>query len=190
MKVSLNLYITILLLLSATGLKAQSSKLLTNEQLSEHVSNDLNRYYKPDEETISHLCRRGVMFVRFRVNQNGNISDIGFSRDSAAVIQTALQHAVDSLQHDPDLIYYLKKTGKVVVQPFIYDYQLGCNLPKHSLTSTTAEENSYNASYYQVRDNMEHYGETLFDMLNFEGKKLSVIDCLLLNPIRVGATSE
>ena len=34
---------------------------------------------------------------------------------------------------------------------------------------------------------MEHYGESIFEMMNFSDVKLTAITCILLQPIRFGA---
>lgn len=87
-----------------------------------------------------------------------------------------------------ELIETLKRLRRTIILPFMYYYQEGCNFPK--LLSETRKETASkksNKSYYEVRDEMEFFGATLWDMLNFDDGKLEALDGILLSPIRAGS---
>ncbi|CAN5369397.1 hypothetical protein BH09BAC6_BH09BAC6_29140 [soil metagenome] len=158
--------------------------------VADHITDGLSKNYHPDAIALSKLCNRGCIFIKFKVNKQGHITHLSFTKNAVAFITVALTVAIDSLEHDAYLMNQLKDSGKTIIQPFIYDYQLGCKFPKISLSGTKEEGDQFLRSYYKTRDDMEHYGESLFNILNFTDGKLSAIDCILLTPFRVGATSE
>ncbi|MDB5086839.1 MAG: hypothetical protein JWR09_833 [Mucilaginibacter sp.] len=186
-KRSITIILTVLILVSPLILSAQTKDLNYTK-----VSDFILHNYHPDSATLSKLCRRACIFIKFKVDEKGLITNLSFSKDSISFIKEALTKAINALQKDPELMETLKRSGKTIIQPFMYYYQEGCDFPK-MLSETPKEkedEKSKNKkSYYGVRDDMEFFGATLWDMLNFDDGKLEVLDGIILSPIRVSSGS-
>ena len=155
MKIKLLLVISVMLV-SYITLSAQSRS-LNNNEISEHVSDCLVKNYHPDSLDSAKCCRIGAVFIKFKVNPNGKITDLAFSKGSSVIIPTtlklkdddnkdapafineALTKAVRALQLDSLLINTLKTSGRTIIQPFIYVNFAGCKFPKVT-SSSTAED--------------------------------------------------
>ncbi|MDP9078437.1 MAG: hypothetical protein M3O71_13470 [Bacteroidota bacterium] len=186
MKINLSIFI---LLTSPIFLSAQP-KILSDTQISARIQQGLSNNYHPDSVALSRLCRRACIFIKFKVDRNKQIVNLSYSKDSISFIKEALTKAVNLLRYDPELIETLRKSGKTVVQPFMYYYQAGCNFPNVlSQTQQKKEDGKSDnkKSYFEIRDDMEFFGATLWDMLNFDDGKLDALDCLILSPIRVSS---
>ncbi|QJD95858.1 hypothetical protein HH214_08210 [Mucilaginibacter robiniae] len=181
--------ICILLLLSILSFKAiaQVHNDLNTEQIDERVASCLAKFYQPDNKALKSLCRRGCIFIKFNISTQGKVVNLVFSKDSVTIIQDALVHAIHALEQDNILMNTLRKYKKTYIKPFIYDYQLGC---KFDFGGVKAATGNTLLNYYKIRDDMEHYGETIFHMLNFDGKASQAAECLLLTPSRVGAAYD
>ncbi len=81
----------------------------------------------------------------------------------------------------------LKKSGRTIIQPFIYTYQAGCNFPKIDSSATADDRTNFWISYTHVTEEMNHTLPSLFNMLNFNDGELNVVDCLLLRPVRAAS---
>gem|GEM_PF-5666978 len=186
MKTALSMLI---ILLSAFASLAQNNR-LNNHQIGDRISNCININYHPDSVSLKNTCRRACVFIKFNINKQGKVENLSFSKDSTAFVKEALTKAVTLLEKDKELINSLKKSGVTIVQPVMYDYQLNCNFPKdYSVNMPEEERLKKHMSYYKTRDIMEHYGETLYDMMNYEGKKIKSVACILLTPLWFGAGS-
>lgn len=179
------------MLTSNISLSAQTNKLSIN-QINWHIGDGIYHNYHPDSLAVSKLCRRACVFIKFKVDQKGHISDLGFSKDSISFIKEALTKAVYSLQKDSELMETLKKSDKTIIQPVLYYYQVGCKLQALPLSEASKENTNgdkHKESYISTFADSEFFGASIWDMLNFDNGKLQAIDCILLNPIRVGAGS-
>ncbi|MDB5086841.1 MAG: hypothetical protein JWR09_835 [Mucilaginibacter sp.] len=175
-------------LISPLCLSAQF-KTLSVDQISEHVEKNLRDNYHPDSVAVSKLCMQGCIFVKFNVDNQGRIANLSFSKDSATFIISGLTNAIRSLEKDPVLIKTLKRLGKAIVLPCIYEYYQGCTAPKIHRPATTEDKLKFVISYYRMMTGANRYLFTLSDMLNFEDGKRKGIDCILLNPFEVLALS-
>jgi len=119
-----NIILILLLLVSPLILLAQT-KDLNIDQIGKHLMNDLYNNYHPDSVALSKFCKIGCVFVKFKVNEQGEIANLSFSGDvdSTQFIIGALTKAVRSLKQDAELINFLKKSGRTIIQPFMYNYQ-------------------------------------------------------------------
>jgi hypothetical protein len=101
-----------------------------------------------------------------------------------------LTKAVNSLKQDIKLITILKKSGRTIIQPFIYNYQVGCNFPKPaSLGNGPVDNTNFYLSYMTFVGEMNHVSKSLFDILNFKDGDKLYLDNILLSPIGVGSGS-
>nr|WP_294943977.1 hypothetical protein [uncultured Mucilaginibacter sp.] len=163
---------------------------LSKKQVMQHVQTGIEKNFHPDSLLLSKFCRSSCIFIKFNVDANGYIKNITFSKDSTSFIQNALEVAVKSLQKDIGLMSALKHSRKTIIQPFIYEYQAGCNLgrSKDSFGSASQSENKPDRkSEAEVLFEANHINRALLDMLNFNGKPLTEIDCLLLTPMLVSS---
>ncbi|MDP9081910.1 MAG: hypothetical protein M3O71_31230 [Bacteroidota bacterium] len=159
-------------------------KFLSANQIQEHISKCIRKNYHPDTPSLTSTCREACIFIKFKVNANGKISGLAFSKDTSQFIIKALRTAVDSLNRDAALMKTLKHSGKVVIQPFTYIYFCGCKFPKADFSTIKGEEaRKYLRDFLKVALTRDKFDETFWGMLNFNGKDLKVLDCLLLNPI-------
>jgi len=67
----------LLMLISPITLSAQSIN-LNNNEIAEHISNLLINSHHPDSIMLSKTCRRGCLFIKFKINDHGKISDLAF----------------------------------------------------------------------------------------------------------------
>lgn len=159
---------------------------LNNDQINEHVKGGIALNYHPDSIALQQLCRQACIFVKFKVNKSGFISDLSFNKeakDSTAFIVEALSKAINLLQKDKLLIQTLKKSGKTIILPFVYDYTGGCQLPVYDYkTINDQDAMAYAIKLVKAFVNREHTQATLTEMLNFNDVNVSAIDCLLLKP--------
>lgn len=178
-------YIIIILIGSIPAIA--QNKGLTNAQIGVKISDCISKNYKPDSNVLKGTCRRACIFIKFSIDENEDLV-ASFSKDSSTFIKEGLTKAIAFLNQDHQLLLTLKRSRKTVIQPFMYDYQYGCNLNKNAPLPNTREEGFKDlAKYYETRDKAEYYGETIYNMLNFDGKKSTSIECILLEPIRVSA---
>ncbi|NHA06477.1 hypothetical protein G7092_21895 [Mucilaginibacter sp. HC2] len=184
-----SIFIISILLISSLGLSAQTRE-LNNVEISEHVNKCLFNNYHPDSIILSKTCRRGCIFIKFRINKEGKISELAFSKDSTAFIISALRQSISSLQKDVALINTLKKSGRTIIQPFIYFYQAGCNFPRFTNESPTLQERlDFYYTHVMISGKMDHIDDAILDMLNFNGNELQALDGILLSPIQVSSGS-
>ena len=178
-----NLFLILLLLCSLNSL-AQ-----TKETNYLKISELIGRNYHPDSIAISKFCRIGCIFVKFKVTPKGDIGDISFSGDvdSNKFITNALLIAVNSLKHDANLVNFIGKSGREIIQPLVYNYQAGCSFPDAVTSDNNAVNNnsSYYLSYIKIMADMDHAYKSLMDMLNFKDKGHKIFDGVILSPIKV-----
>ena len=180
MKVTFFILIILVCSLSAFAQR----KFLSVDQIQEHISKCIRKNYHPDTPALTTSCREACIFIKFKVNANGKISGLAFSKDTSQFIIKALRSAVDSLNHDAALMKTLKRSGKVVIQPFTYTYFCGCKFPKASFSTIKGEETRrYLRDFLTVVLTRDKFDESFSSMLNFNGKSLKAVDCLLLNPM-------
>jgi len=175
---------------------SQKKELNLNE-ISLHVKNGIYNNYHPDSIALSKLCRWACVFIKFEVNAKGRIVNLSLSKDTTLFIKKALSKAVYSLENDLKLIEVLKKTNKTILVPFLYAYEEGCNFPKSvnsNFSMSEKERDQLALNYFRNRSEVDHFGETLSNMLNFgngnlyksNSHNLNIIDnCILLSPIQV-----
>lgn len=187
-----------IILISSSKSFSQKNQLNLKE-VGWHIHDGIYNNYHPDSIALSKLCRHACIFIKFKVNTKGQISNLSFSKDSALFIKDALTKAVYSLQKDQKLIDVLKKSGRTIIQPIAYAYETGCNLPKGSVFNSDAlitekERDQQAIKYFRIHDTIDHFGENLMNMLNFGNGALynttednvNVLDnCILLRPIQV-----
>lgn len=164
-------------------------KTLSVDKISVHIEKSLRDNYHPDSVAVSKLCMQGCIFVKFNVNNQGRIANLSFSKDSATFIIAGLTNAIKSLEKDLVLIKALKRLGKPIVIPCIYEYYRGCIAPEIHRPATTEDKLEFVISYYRMMTGANRYLFTLSDMLNFKDGKRKAIDCILLNPFEIGALS-
>jgi hypothetical protein len=174
-------FFILIMLISTTTLLAQ-----TKEPDYTKVSDDILLNYHPDSVALAKLCRIGCVFIKFKVNQQGNIVDLSFSgdADSTQLITAALTKSVNSLKQDIALIDFLKKSNRLIIQPFIYNYQAGCNFPKPG----TKDAANYYLTYIGIISDMNYVGKSLYDILKFKDGNMRFFDGVLLNVIGVNNT--
>ena len=155
----------------------------TKESPYAKIGDYILRNYRPDSIALAKYCRRGCIFVKFKVNQQGNMAGISFAgdADSTTFIKDALTLSVQMLKQDARLIDFLKKSGKTIIQPFIYDYQEGCNFPKGGDGNTS----KYFLTYMGILSDADHNETSMLDMLKFDGKQQHFFDGVILEPIEV-----
>lgn len=163
---------------------------LTSHEIMVHIRTGIVKNFQPDSLSLSKLCRSSSIFIKFSVDKNGLVKNLALSRDSLSFIQDALIKAVKSLEKDLNLMTALKKSGKTIVQPFIYNYLEACELNKYDGTEPFNKQDNNKNKSAAISDSealfdSDHVKRSLFDMLNFDDKLLTEIDCLLLNPIIV-----
>src|ERR1700743_2050214 len=134
--VRMKLILILVMLISTKSLLAQQQD-STYIKVSEHIFHN----YHPDSVALSKFCRIGCLFIRFKVNKEGEIANLSFSGDvdSTQLITDALTKGVNSLKQDEILIDSLKRSGKTIIQPFLYSYQDGCNFPKMAKSGNITE---------------------------------------------------
>ncbi len=147
------------------------------------VSDCILLNYHPDSVALSKFCRIGTIFIKFKVNNQRDITNLSFSGDvdSTQFISDALIKAVNALKHNTALISFLKTSNRMIIQPFTYDYQAGCNFPKPGTKNTT----DYYLSFIDIISAMNHTSNSLFHILNFKDGNMQFFDGVLLNPIVV-----
>ena len=177
-----SILIIIIILISPIILSAQT-KDLNIDQMGKHLMNDLYNNYHPDSVALSKFCKIGCVFVKFKVNEQGEIANLSFSGDvdSTQFIIGALTKSVQSLKQDAELINFLKKSGRTIIQPFMYNYQAGCNFPEAGVKSNT----EYFQSYLYIMLDLDHSSFSLFNMLKFKDGNMPFFDGILLPPFEV-----
>jgi len=179
--------LTVLILLSPLILSAQV-KAPDYPKIGDYIFHN----YHPDSVALSKFCRIGCIFIKFKVDPQGEVANLSFSgdADSTTVIIDGLTKAVNSLKQDPELINNLKKSGRTIIQPFIYNYQAGCNFPKPASSGNGPVDNTnFYLSYMTFVGEMNHISKSLFDILNFKDGDKPYLDNILLSPIGVGSGS-
>ncbi|MDB5086840.1 MAG: hypothetical protein JWR09_834 [Mucilaginibacter sp.] len=147
------------------------------------IGNYIIHNYRPDSAALSKFCRIGCIFIRFNVNQKGDIANLSFSGDTDSIkfITDALTISLDFLKQDASLINFLKTSGRTIIQPFTYNYQAGCNFPEAGVKNT----NDYFESYLNIMLDLDHTAISLFHMLKFKGEDMQFFDGVLLHPLVV-----
>lgn len=163
------------------------SPTLNITQLQTHIANGLNKNYHPDSVTINSFCGNGCIFIKFGVSKQGRIAGLSFSGDSTLFIRQALTSAVYILQKDKALIKTLQRSGRTIIQPFIYRYERNCGPHKIDYPNTPEGELQFNKAFITAYIKKNHADQTLLDMLNFTDGKLKALDCILLTPMGVMA---
>lgn len=183
-----SVFITLITFLSFINLKAQPRE-LNYSKVSDHIFHN----YHPDSAVLAKFCRIGCIFIKFKIDSHGEVANLSFSgdADSTTFIIDGLTKAVNSLKQDLELINNLNKSGRTIIQPFIYNYQAGCNFPKPASSGNGIGDNTnFYLSYMTFAGEMNHISKSLFDILNFkDGDKLLYLDNILLSPIGVGSGS-
>ncbi|PAW92993.1 hypothetical protein CKK33_05595 [Mucilaginibacter sp. MD40] len=175
------LLICVLILASTATTIAQT---LTTRQIASHVRKTLINNYKPDTSALLLCCKQAFVNIKFKVNKQGKITDIAFSNDYVKFVNEALKKAIKALERDKYLIKTLKKTGKIIVQPFLYDYRHGCSIPTlQKDTLLNYETRVYTAKIIKIFTTRNLIQQTLVDMMAFNGRDNLAIDCILLKPI-------
>jgi hypothetical protein len=175
------------MLLSFISLKAQPQE-VNYSKVSDHIFHN----YHPDSVALSKFCRIGCLFIKFKIDPQGEVVNLSFSgdADSTTFIIDGLTKAVNSLKQDSELINKLKKSGRTIIQPFIYNYQAGCNFPKPASPGNGPVDNTnFYLSYMTFVGEMNHVSKSLFDILNFKDGDKLYLDNILLSPIGVGSGS-
>jgi hypothetical protein len=174
----------VILIFNAFGLIAQPIDL---EWINKSIGECITKNYKPNQTELNAFCREGSIFIKFKVNDNAEVTELAFSKDAPAFIVEALTDAIDSLSLNNALMIALQRHNKVVIQPVFYSYKLGCNFPK---VSDNLDGEKYYKTYLNKVRETNHYGDLLFNMLNFSDGKLKAIDCIFLSPIGVAANVD
>ncbi|OJW17643.1 hypothetical protein [Mucilaginibacter sp. 44-25] len=175
------LLICIVLLVSTATTNAQT---LTANQISSHIRQILVNNYKPDTSKLLLCCKQALVNIKFKVNKQGKIANIAFSNDSVKFVNEALKKAIKTLEGDKYLIKILKRTGKIIVQPFLYDYRHGCSIPTlQKDTLLNYEARVYTAKIIKIFTTRDLVQQTLVDMLAFNRNDNLAVDCILLKPI-------
>ena len=147
----------------------------------------LQNEHNLDTSIFNKLCGRGCVFVKFKFNKTGKIASFSYSKDSLGLAKS-LYVSIIALQNDKELQRILKKTDIDFVLPVLYDFDLGCLYPSIDMTIATKEDKyKYMLSFYKTQINNDFYLRDLFDMLNFDGRKVYAIKCILLTPVTFGS---
>lgn len=167
---------------------------MTTTEIRSHVQLGIDRYYKPDSAAVAKICRLSCVFIRFSVTKNSKIKNLSFSGDTVAIIRKGLSEAVMLLENDIDLMKDLARSGKTIIQPFIYEYQQGCGLGRNSNNMNEAplikpKDPLHEKSEAEILLEAEYYKKALLEMLTFDGEPLAGLDCLILTPMMVGSGS-
>jgi len=125
--------------------------------------------------------------IKFKVDSRKKINQLAFSKDAPPFIVAALTQSIQKFQSDPKLMMLLAQNGKVILQPFIYEYQLGCPYPK-PFGGETRE--LFYKKHYDILSEKDHHRDIIFNFLNFSDGSLTYLDCVILVPITVGALSD
>jgi hypothetical protein len=182
-----SVFITLITFLSFISLKAQPRE-LDYSKISDHIFHN----YRPDSAALATFCRIGCIFIKFKIDPRGEVANLSFSGDvdSTTFITDGLTRAVNSLKQDTELINNLRKSGRTIVQPFIYNYQAGCNFPKAASPGNGGVDNTnFYLSYMTFAGEMDHISKSLFNILNFKDGDKLFLDNILLSPIGVGSGS-
>lgn len=179
MKEKVKQFIFIVLILVSSKVVSAQTKASNYAKISGHI---INNYY-PDSIALAKFCRIGCIFIKFNVNQKGDIANVSFSgdTDSTKFITDALTKSLDFLKQDASLINFLKTSGRTIIQPFTYNYEAGCNFPEAGAKSN----NNYFESYLNIMLDLDHTAISLFHMLKFKGEDMQFFDGVLLSPIVV-----
>ncbi|HEY8929914.1 MAG TPA: hypothetical protein VIM55_12020 [Mucilaginibacter sp.] len=149
------------------------------------ISDYIHRNYHPDSNALVKSCKGGCLFLKFHINLRGEVSDISFGGDtnSTAFIRKSLIFSLQLLKRDAGLINFLKQSGKTIIQPFIFDYRDACKISEPEV-KTGSEY--FNAQMDFLGDLNQSMFTSLFNMLKFDGKQLSFVDGVILDPIYDG----
>jgi len=182
-----SVFITLIMLLSFISMKAQPRE-FDYSKVSDHLSHN----YHPDSAALATFCRIGCIFIKFKIDHQGDVANLSFSGDvdSTTFITDGLTRAVNSLKQNAELVNSLRMSGRTIIQPFIFNYQAGCNFPKAGDTAKDAASSSrFYLSYFSFISDMNHISKSLFDILNFKDGDKLYLDNILLSPIGVGSGS-
>lgn len=182
-----SVFFTLTMLLGFIGVKAQPRE-LDYSKVSDHIFHS----YHPDSTALAKFCRIGCIFIKFKIDPQGEVANLSFSGDvdSTTFITDGLTRAVNSLKQNAELIRNLAQSGRTIVQPFIFNYQAGCNFPKAGETAKDAANSStFYLSYITFAGDMDHIAKSLFNILNFKDGDKLFLDNILLSPIGVGSGS-
>ncbi|WP_156166671.1 hypothetical protein [Pedobacter sp. BMA] len=161
---------------------------LTSLNVSD-LSNYISANYKLKEKTLDTLCLYTTVFMKFKVAANGKIADLTLSEKTPDVIKKGLVKAIESSNGhwsnlDTDLEYFSKKT---FVLPIVLFYGRGCEVGNGELEINISEERR--AEEYRKLDNTARNANyAVMDILKFNGKYLSMLECVILSPLTMGAT--
>ena len=164
----------------------------TKEMNYPEIGDHIFKNYHPDSIALTKFCRIGCIFVKFKVNTQGEIANLSFSgdMDSTEFIKKGLSSAVNSLKQNITLINILRKSGRTIIQPVIYNYQLGCSFPKAASSGNTAKDSAdFYLSNIMYEREMDHIYKSIVNILSFNDGSISSLDGTILSPIRVGSGS-
>jgi hypothetical protein len=72
-----SVFITLIMLLSFISLKAQPQE-VNYSKVSDHIF----RNYHPDSVALAKFCRIGCIFIKFKIDPQGEVVNLSFSGDA------------------------------------------------------------------------------------------------------------
>lgn len=146
----------------------------------------INSNIKLDLDTF---CLKSIIFIKFTVSKDGEISDLGFTKGSPKTITNALKDAILSSNGHWIIKNKDLKTikNKVFLLPYIIDLSLGCNIESELQNPVNKTENMAKTIKGLVSQ-VEGFksNDAAYDILNFDDKNFNVLKCIILPPLRVG----
>jgi len=146
----------------------------------------INSNLRVDLDTF---CLHTIIFIKFSVNKNGEISNLGFTKGSPAIIINALKDAVLSSNGH----WKIKKEDlstiekKVFLLPYIIDLSVGCNI-ESELQDPKKEQENMAKTIKELVSQVEGFksNDAINNILNFDDKTFNMFDCTILPPLRMG----
>ena len=160
---------------------AQTKTQLNASELKERISVALAGFHNSNNQKLSNFCGRGIILIK--INAVRETLDIDLSKDSSTVIVNFLKAALNPLQHDKAFLQIIKNSHRIIILPFIYNFESACST---GLKQTTEEGQKSMVNYMLAMDNLYN---TVVDMLIFSDGKTDALDCIFLSPYLAGAKS-
>jgi|GEM_PF-4805858 len=172
MKVSVMI---VLVLLTSSNLRAQIRSHPEFLYNGKEFGDGVNRYLQNEKSFSSYisiylsklhfylhssLCNRGVALIKFKVNNNGLLSDLAVSKQAPSALSVALKEALIASQK----YWKAGKAETLFIQPVVYNFDIDCK-------EITTDQYS------------EFGGFFLFD----DGFLPSKTNCIILEPVVINS---
>jgi hypothetical protein len=148
----------------------------------------INRFYKPDSDSLKNACWEGCVFIRFSVDKNRQFNDIAFSKATPPFIIDALKSAFNQINSYGILVTQMNDySNKPYILPFIIAHNNGCGFPSGWEDGAIKRDPKLEKLYNERQLHFNQYLSSLINMMKYTDGAIKLIDCVLLAPVTIAA---